>query len=563
QTGQTVYVAPKKALELHNALVAARNEELEEIKKILKFYSDKIAENSYEITTIDRELTDFDILYSKTRYALDYKLNTPKITDKRIIKIVDGRHPLIGDDAVPLNLTMGEDFNILVITGPNTGGKTVVLKTVGLFALMTQCSIPIPAGLDSQFCIFDKIFVDIGDEQSIENSLSTFSGHIKKLIYILNRSTKNSLALIDELCSGTDPMEGAALAIGILKELKNVNLLSIVSTHYGELKNFASREDKIENGSMEFDNVTLAPTYKLQTGIPGSSKAFEISKRLGLRESVLNEARNNINPDFLNSEKLLAQLEQKNIELSEFQSKLIETEKKLKYREEELVSKKTILKEREKEVERLLKSKESEFLKESRKEFEALVKEIKTSNAQKDKIVEGRIFFEKIKNRLDFEEISETSDEDFKKGDNVRIISSGSEGYVIDKSNNQNEYIIQAGIIKMNVKSNDMTKIEPKKDDKNLEYYSKNAVFSPTNRGYSLDLRGLRYDDAERKLDEFISNCIAANNKTIRIIHGKGSGALRKCIQDYFTHSPFVTNFDFEKDEKSGVNYGITVAQLR
>jgi len=565
QTGQTVYVVPNKVLELHNQLIMARNEELEEIRKILKFYSEKVNDNSNELFVIDKEILDFDILHAKTRFAIDNRYNIPKINDSRIIKISDGRHPLIGEKAVPLNLTMGEDFKILIITGPNTGGKTVVLKTVDSFPSWLQCGIPIPATTDSQFCIFDKIFVDIGDEQSIENSLSTFSGHIKKIIYILTHSTKNSLVLLDELCAGTDPIEGSALAIGILKELKNIGLMSIVSTHYGELKNFASKEASIENGSMEFDNNTLAPTYRLLTGVPGSSKALEISKRLGLSEKILNEAKNNINPYFLDSEKLLGQLEEKNIKLTETESRLLDYENKLNEKENELILKKNQLKEKEKELDRLLKSKESEFLKESRREFEELIKEIKTSNADKGKIIEGKIFFEKVKTHVDSQNEVTGNDTDFTKGDFVKILSNGNEGYIINKSNNTNEYIVQVGIVKLNIKSSDLVKIvnEEDENDRLKNSLSSKISFTPEKIGLSLDIRGFRYEEAERKLDEFVSNSLAGNNKTIRVIHGKGSGALRKCIQDYFTHSPFVVNFDFEKDSNSGVNYGITIAQLR
>lgn len=561
QTGQTVYVVPNRVLELHNQLIMARNEEIEEIKRILKNYSEKVALNSHEIFVIDREILEFDIIYAKTRYSIDNKLNIPKVTDERYIKIVEGKHPLIGEKAVPLNLVIGEDYKMLIITGPNTGGKTVVLKTLGLFALMVQCGIPIPAGEDSVFCIFNRIFVDIGDEQSIENSLSTFSAHIKKLTYILNYSTKNSLILIDELCAGTDPIEGSALAIAILKYIKNIGPLSIITTHYSDLKNFASKEETIENGSMEFDNNTLAPTYRLLIGVPGSSKALEISKRLGINEEILEEAKRNINPAFLDSEKLLLQLEQKNLTLDEMEKKLINKENNLKEKESEIINKRELLKEKEKELDKLLKLRENEFLKESRRRFEELIKDIKTSNASKEKIIDGKIFFEDIKKHIEEDDDIITNDDVYKKGDCVLILSSNSEGYIIDVSNNPNEYIVQAGIIKLNIKSNDLKRIESKRIQKseNAQY----RPFIPETKSLSLDLRGLRYDEAEKKLDEFISNSLASNTKVIKIIHGKGSGALRKCIQDYFDNSPFVVDYDFEKDKDSGINYGVTVAKLR
>ena len=433
---------------------------------------------------------------------------------------------------------------------------------------MVQCSIPIPASSDSHFCLFDTIFVDIGDEQSIENSLSTFSGHIKNIINILNYSTKNSLVLIDELCAGTDPIEGQALAIAILKEFKNKGVISITSTHYGGLKNFASKEDNIENGSMEFDNTTLAPTYRLLTGIPGSSKALEISKRLGLSENILNHAKENINPHFLESDKLLAQIEDKNRQLQQKEIKLSNYEDELNEKEQNIKIIKERLKEKEEELNRILKLKESEFLKESRREFENLVKEIKCTNASKESIASGSEFFAKVKEHLHKEgnntkENLTNSDVVFDKGDEVKIVSSGIEGYIVDKSNNPNEWIVQAGIIKVNVRSSYLIKNDIKTEAKKQKSDNISGLFIPSSAPLSVDLRGLRYDEAEKKLDEFISRSLSSNNKCVRVIHGKGSGALRRCIQEYFDNSPFVLNFDFEKDDRNGVNYGITIAQLR
>ena len=560
-TGQTVFVVPKKALELHNELVIAKQEENEEIRRILKEYSEKVALNAPELITIDKELVDFEILYAKTKYGIDNSYITPKIIPEKRVKIINGRHPFLGETAIPLNLEMGSDYKILVITGPNTGGKTVVLKTLGLFALMVQTGIGIPTDIDSEICVFDRIFVDMGDEQSIEQSLSTFSSHIKKIIYILNYSTKNSLILLDELGAGTDPVEGSALAIGILRYIKKLTSICIITTHYSALKHFASGESSIQNGSMEFDNVNFKPTYKLLVGIPGSSRALEISEKLGLLKEILDEARRNINEEYFNTEKLIEKLEQERKRLDEYNEDIIKKERLLLEKDDRIYKKRLEIEEKEKELNKLLKMKEHEFLSESRKEFEQLVKEIKTSNASKEKILEGKSFFKKIEENL--EQIKEepiTYDVNFNNGDKVFIKSKGVEGFIAGKTNNPNEYFVQVGIIKLNIKTNDLHYIEEKEDFSN---YAQVVTYVPDSKNLSLDLRGFRYEEAEKKLDKFVEQALAGHLKTIKIIHGKGTGAIRQCIQNYFDHSPFIASYDYETDMEGKKNFGITVAQIR
>ena len=297
-TGQTVFIVPRKVIELNNDLFILKDEEKKEIQRILTDFTYLVFENINELEIIDNELINFDIIYSKTKYALEFELNSPEIINERNIILYSGKHPLLGENAVPLDIELGKDFIILVITGPNTGGKTVVLKTIGLFVLMVQSGIQISAASSSKFCIFDKIFIDIGDEQSIESSLSTFSSHIVKIIDVIKNANEESLLLLDELCAGTDPNEGSSLAISIIEKLLQIKSIGIITTHYSAIKHFAAQRDGIENASMEFDPEKLAPTYKLRTGIPGSSKAFEISKRLGMPGDIVENAKSNVNQEF-------------------------------------------------------------------------------------------------------------------------------------------------------------------------------------------------------------------------------------------------------------------------
>ncbi|MCK4797625.1 MAG: hypothetical protein KAT05_09600, partial [Spirochaetes bacterium] len=364
-SGQTVFIVPKRVIQLHNDFVVLLEEEKKEINQILQNYTDQVNENIESLKIINEELIDFDVFYSKTRYSLAYNLNSPEIIDdkkissKKFIKILDGIHPLLGKDAVPLNIEIGKNFKILIITGPNTGGKTVILKTIGLFILMVQSGIAIPASSTSQFCIFDKLFIDIGDEQSIEQSLSTFSAHIKKIIEIINNADSNSLILIDELGAGTDPIEGSALAISILQTFLKLKSIAVITTHYSALKHIAAQQEGIENGSMEFDSINLIPTYILQIGIPGSSKAFEISKRLGMPDQIIEIAKSNINKDFLDIEKIIEKLEKEKKQLELKKELLLKKEDEFKNIELSFLEEKAILEKKETELKQLLKNKES------------------------------------------------------------------------------------------------------------------------------------------------------------------------------------------------------------
>jgi len=412
----------------------------------------------------------------------------------------------------------------------------------------------------------NNLFVEIGDEQSIENSLSTFSAKIKNIKYILEESDEKSLILIDEFGAGTDPVEGSALAISIIKKILLNKSLALMTTHYSALKHFASQEKFVENASMEFDNENLMPTYKLKVGIPGSSKALEISQRLGISDDVISTAKEYLDKDFLDFQKLNKKLE---IELKNYEVRSLELDKLQK----EILEKENLFKENlEKveaerlEVKRIFNSQESEFLKESRKEFENLVKELKTSNASKDVIKKGKNYLdnltEKVRDEFNEELHEETEDNySFKKGDRVLVVSKGHKGTVIDITNNENEFLVQVGLIKLNILSSDLKPVESNNSYKrvNKVNFSVDAALSQR----TIDLRGLRYTDAEKRIEKFIDESLVNHVSTVRIIHGKGSGALRNCIHDFLKVSPYVTDYYYEKGaEDKSTNFGITIATL-
>ncbi len=567
-SGQTLFVVSSRVVELNNEKIILQREEFEEVRKILKKYSEMVNASSFELSIIDRELLEFEVHLAKALFCFDRGYAIPKLTLNRRIKIIDGVHPFLPKGAIPLNLEIGDNFGILIITGPNAGGKTVLLKSVGLFLLMFQSSLALPVNPDSEFGIFDSVYVSIGDEQSIEHSLSTFSAHISGIIEILNNMTNRTLVLMDELGTGTDPTEGAALAIGILEYLKKKKVVSIITTHYSGLKHYAANDDYIENGSMEYDVKELLPTYKFLAGIPGSSRAFEISTRLGMPFEVIEVAKKNVNEEYINTEKMLLKLEKELENVESLKQELNGREEKLNILDSELNSKREALKLKEDEIKKGFLEKESEFLKESRREFEKIIKDIKESGASKETIGESRAFIENIKEKIDEEnlELNDTKKDDsenirkFKNGDSVLIISKNAKGTIVDKTNKDNEYLVLSGIIKLNVNATDLKYIKEEKSEYSNFRPSIPNIPIPY---FTLDLRGKRFSDAEKELDKFISDNIANGVKSVRIIHGKGSGALRQCIQDYCKNSPYVISFDYEMTENIGYNYGITVIALR
>lgn len=564
-SGQTFYIIPDEVFSLYNEYQTLLEDEKREIFRICREYTEILRQYIDSIKIIENELLEFEILYAKARFSFEREFNSPEIIKDKFINIINGKHPLLGVNAVPLNLKLGSDFKALVITGPNTGGKSVVLKTVGLFVLMVQSGIAIPASSSSQFCVFDKVFLDIGDEQSIEQSLSTFSAHIKKIKYILENSDSNSLILLDEFCSGTDPMEGSALAIAVLDKIVDIGSLTIVTTHYFSLKVYASEKEGVENGSMEFDTEKLTPTYKLQIGVPGSSKALDISKRLGLSNELIEKAYSNLNKDYVNVQLLLDKLEKETLQLNNREKIITELEDKLTKEKDILNTKQIELKEKEKKLNDILKTKESLFLTEARKELENIVKTIRDSNASKESIHIGKNFIKKLEEHLkteetEFKAVRELGELNI--GDEVLVLSKNVKGIVIAKTNIKDRYLIQTGLLKVEFNRDELKKIKEESENKRAKDFNystpKNSSFS-----FVLDIRGVRYEEAENRIEKFIENAIVNKVKQVKVIHGIGTGVIRQCLHEYCKRDKRVLNFEYEKRaESNSTNFGVTVIYL-
>lgn len=565
-SGATVFIEPMPVVELSNRIRLLHAEEKREIEKIIRelsmmisLYVNELKEN-YEI------LANIDLIFARARLAYQMNAYRPELNNQGIIEINKARHPLLGDNAIPINIELGKRFDILVITGPNTGGKTVVLKTIGLLSLMAMCSLFIPAQEKSKIAVFEKIFIDIGDEQSIEQSLSTFSSHMKNIINILKNADDKTLVLLDELGAGTDPMEGAALGRAILEDIKSKKAKSLVTTHQSELKNYAYQVERVENACVEFNPETFLPTYSLSIGMPGQSNAFEISKRLGLDEKLVTRAK-----------ELLPERE---IELGEMLKGLKASQYKIDINNKEVeLTKNELLKEKEKleqsikqfqiEKEKQLAQTQKEatlYLKQIKEEADLAILEIKEILKNQDKapkwheIEQSRQRLKNIRIKNPREDYQEHNKEVIKLGDFVEIKELKQKGYVLEISTKQKEATVQVGIMKINVKLNQVIKSdspdEIKTHTRNRTYLEKARNISP-----DLDLRGKLVEDALIELEKYLEDAHLVNLKKVCIIHGKGTGALRRAVREHLQSHYYITTYRDGLLNEGG--HGVTIAELR
>ncbi len=557
-SGQTVYIEPEQTQIIENAIQSLKNKEKKEIDKIL--YETTIylynfidfLENNYNI------LINLDFIQAKARYAIEIDAYMPKLNNKEI-NLINARHPLIDKNkVVPININLGKDFNAIIITGPNTGGKTVTLKTVGLLTVMAQSGILIPADENSLINVFDNIYVDIGDEQSIEQNLSTFSSHLKKIINITNNIKDNSLVLIDELGSGTDPTEGASLAKSILKYLIKFDIRMIVTSHYHELKEFAFSNDLFTNASVLFDTETLSPTYILKIGTPGKSNAILISKRLGLNNDIILDAETNLSNSKSDTFNLIKKLEQEQFKTEKLKLELEENIKinnnlKLELEKEKnnLVSlKDEIIKNAYKKADNYIKDIKEKALnilddiKTKTKEHEIAKVKYDLKNLNKDNL--------KIENDLDSHE--------FKINDVVYVIPLEKEGII--KEINKNKAKVQLGNLKLEYDLSSLrfirtyNPIKQKNKINNIDTSNIKKQFK-----LELDLRGLRYEEAKLELDKYFDTALFLKMKQFRIIHGFGTGTIRKLVWDYLKNNKYVKEYRYGA-EGEGLN-GCTVVYLK
>ena len=568
-SGSTLYIEPINIFDLNNKINHIKMEENLEIEKILQILSSSLYEYIEQIKNNLVLIGKLDLIFAKANFGIENSSIIPLLNKEKFIDLHMACHPLIEKSVVvPINICLGKNFSSLLITGPNTGGKTVALKTVGLLLLMAYSGIPIPCSEKTSICVFSNIFVDIGDEQSIQESLSTFSSHMKNLVFITNMVNNNSLVLLDELGSGTDPLEGASIAISVLKYLQNISCLVCCTTHYQELKEFALVTEGFENASFEFDIENLKPTYKLLLGIPGKSNAFAISKKLGLNKKILEDAFNYLKKDKISIEELLKniydnklKIEKQKEEIDKNLSQVEILRKSLEKKQDDILREKTKLIEDAKlEARNILLS--------AKEEVTQIIHDINFCNDLKiannlrnnlnNKIKEINVnCFDKINNANEVITENEVSD-----GLNVYVPSLQSEGIVIgNKINKSNEIQVQIGNMKMNIKLCDLRKSSNTICKKATGKVTSNKEFKSKTISSEINVIGQNVDEAIYLVDKYIDNCIIAHISPIRIVHGKGTGKLREGIHSYLKKHSNVKNFrvgTFGEGEM-----GVTVVELK
>ncbi|NLL31273.1 MAG: endonuclease MutS2 [Clostridiales bacterium] len=571
-TGATLYIEPISLVNLNNEIKELKLKEKAEIERILIELSNKVYEDIDIVESNYKILTELDFIFGKAKYASSINGTCPIVNEDNSFDIIQGRHPLIDPKVVvPSDVYLGKDFTTLMITGPNTGGKTVTLKTVGLLHLMALSGLLIPAKDNSSIGFFNKIFADIGDEQSIEQSLSTFSSHMTNIVKILERADNNSLVLFDELGSGTDPVEGAALAIAIIETLRKIDARIIATTHYSELKGYALKTAGIENASVEFDVETLKPTYRLLIGIPGKSNAFEISKRLGLSEEVINRAKNNISSDNLEFEDLIRDLQEKSILASRDarEAKRIKLEaKKIKSKYEEKLKKLEDVREKayieaKREAKNIIasaKDEADEILKAMR-ELERLgIAEGGRARLEKER--------KKLKDSLEKKEASLIKQRE-NQGEEITQVILGMDAYlpslnqnviIVSMPDSKGEVQVEAGIMKINVKLKDLRKLNNKNNNKK-EKKRRELKLNLARIDSKIDLRGLDAEEACFRTDKYLDEAYMANLGEVSIVHGKGTGVLRKAINDMLKKHPHVKNYRLGEYGEGGD--GVTIVTLK
>ncbi len=571
-TGATLFIEPMAAVEMGNELRQWETKEKQEIERILAALSAEVAPYADQLRTTVEILAELDFIFAKGLLSREMYAVTPKLNQNGYLNIIRGRHPLIDPEkVVPSNLWLGKDFTSLIITGPNTGGKTVTLKTVGLFTLMAQAGLQVPADIGTELAVFEQVFADIGDEQSIEQSLSTFSSHMTNIVSIMQEVTPRDLVLFDELGAGTDPTEGAALAQAILTRLRNIRVRTMATTHYSELKAFALSTPGVENASVEFSVETLRPTYRLSIGVPGKSNAFEISRKLGLMENLIEDAKKLLSGDSIRFEDVIANAEyHRQIAEREREIARQASEETVKLRDEAERLRKQIEDQREKAI-RKAKEDAKRIMEDTRREAEGIISDLKRMKKEQQSPEAGinavRKQIEKSVDNLS-EGLTQKVDnaaapKTVKPGDKVDILTIGSHGTVLGTPNAKGEVEVQAGIMKLkvNISQLRLLKEQPAKQvKKQTSVTMKTGAMERTVR-MECDVRGMTLDEAIAAVDMYLDNAILAGMGEVSIIHGKGTGVLRQGISQHLRRHMHV------KESRLGVygegESGVTVVTLK
>ncbi|WP_445489558.1 endonuclease MutS2 [Niallia sp. 03133] len=566
-SGQTLFIEPQSVVTLNNELQSIRVKEQQEIDRILTQLTALVSGYSTELLEIVAVLTEIDFMFAKAKYGHRLKGTKPNINNSGKIALFKARHPLIPIDVVVANdVMLGDDFSTIVITGPNTGGKTVTLKTVGLCTLMAQAGLQIPALDGSEMCVFDAVYADIGDEQSIEQSLSTFSSHMVNIVSILEKVDHNSLVLFDELGAGTDPQEGAALAISILDEVNSRGARVIATTHYPELKAYGYNREGVMNASVEFDVETLSPTYKLLIGVPGRSNAFEISKRLGLNEQVIATARAHVSDESNKIENMIASLESSRKHAEEEYKEAQDLLKQAEMLHRDLQKQVMDYYEKKEALQDKAKKQAADIIENAKQEAENVIADLRKMQLEKHAEIKEHELIDARKRLSDAapkiavkrREASITTNHVFQPGDEVKVTTFGQKGQLLEKISDK-EWQVQIGIMKMKVKEKDLEFIKAPK------VVETKPLATIRGKDYhvslELDLRGERFENALSRVEKYIDDSMLAGYPRVSIIHGKGTGALRTGVQEYLKNHRSVKSLRFGEAGEGGS--GVTVVELK
>lgn len=572
QKGSTVFIEPMAVVKLNNELRELENEEKKEIERILYELSSEVSEYKAYLETNEEALKSISFIFARARLAREMRATEPILNDKGYVNLKNARHPLIPKDkVVPTTLELGDEYTSLIITGPNTGGKTVSLKTVGLITLMAKSGLNIPCDNNSSVAVFDRVFADIGDEQSIEQSLSTFSSHMKNIVHIVENAEYNDLVLFDELGAGTDPTEGAALAISILKLFRERRIRTMATTHYSQIKFYALTSEGVKNASMEFNVDTLSPTYRLIIGIPGKSNAFEISRRLGLDQSIIDSAKKLLNENDTRFEDVLKAIEEDRTEIENKRIKINEENEEIERLREKLENKNKKLEEKQEAIINKAKEEAREIVKKAKNESAFIIDELKdiSSLSKKEdrrRLQEAKDYLRDLEdeNRLKIKDNKKRTKEipkDIKLGESVRIISIDKFGEVETFPDEKGDLNIQVGIMSVRSNIKDIERSESKEEVKAEKKTRSINKAKSKNISSEINLIGRTVDEAILLLDKYLDDAYLARLKEVRIIHGKGTGTLRDAIRKYLQNSKHVIEYR-EADYTEGGS-GATVAVIK
>ena len=577
-TGSTFFMEPAAVVNLNNQLKELDLKEQEEIEVILGDLSSQAAVHTSELAADQKIMTTLDFIFAKAKLAMEQNATEPIFNTEHYIQIRKGRHPLLDKKkAVPIDVRLGKDFDLLVITGPNTGGKTVSLKTVGLFTLMGQAGLHIPALDRSELSIFSEVYADIGDEQSIEQSLSTFSSHMTRVVHILQHADADSLCLFDELGAGTDPTEGAALAIAILNYLHDRGIRTMATTHYSELKIYALSTNFVENACCEFDVETLRPTYRLLIGIPGKSNAFAISSKLGLSDDIIHAAKEQISKEDESFEDVIADLEQSRVTIEKEQQEIAEYKERIRTLQEQLQKKNEKIDQAKDKILRDANEKARAILQEAKDVADETIRDFNKAGASAD-IKELEKKRQKVRDKINEKngklalgntqkkpaDQKTVDPKKLKKGDSVKIISMNLKGIVNTLPDARGNLFVQCGIMRMQTNVNDLVPVKeetitaPALQRTNTGKLKMSKSFSVSSE---INLLGCTVDEAIAKLDKYLDDAYLAHLPSVRVVHGKGTGALRNAVQSHLKRLKYVK--EYRLGEYGEGDAGVTIVTFK